>query len=575
MTARLCRKEPGYVYLAHAPHDRVIEPGRERLDPRMPQKPETSKKREAHLLRNALASYGGHIVYLVTGFLLTPYILSHLGNALFGVWALTIALQSLGGLLDFGVTTGVAKYVAEHRARGDLEGMSRVVSSSVFLHALLGILTFGVFALAITLLLPLLKLSAGELGTARDALLVAGATFLFALPLGALAGLLTGLNEYGKSNAINIVQTLSAAAATLWVLDAGGGPVELVAVNSAALVAAAGLKAIVACRMLPGLRISFRQASLTTVRRIGGYSSSILALDTLRKLYYNADALLVAAVLPVSQVTLYSIGFRPASALSYIPTPFVSVFLPAASEMEASQEKTRLHSLLIAGTRISLALTLPFGLWLLFFGAPLLQVWVGPGYDGALPVLYTLVALFLAWSVQEPSAVILRGIGQMRRLSLLVLFELAIKVALALILATQLGVVGVALGALIPAIFNDLALIPRLACRAISLGYREFLLGALIPPLAAAIPTLMILWLLNSLIARPTLPALAMGLLAALLIFGTIYILFAAGPQERRLLTRLTKRLTTPVPAAGATGEALPKTPEATEKPLPQGRLDG
>jgi O-antigen/teichoic acid export membrane protein len=287
---------------------------------------------------------------------------------------------------------------------------------------------------------------------------------------------------------------------------------------------------------MPGLRVSPRLGNMATLRRIGSYSVWLFMLDTAKRIFYNADAVLIAAFLPVGQVTAYNLGFKPASAISYLSGPMVSVFMPAASQMDARSRTADLHRLLTAGTRVALALTLAGALWLLVFGRQIMEVWVGPGHEDALPVLYLFLGVFLVTAAQNPAGAILRGIGQVRTYSISVLLEYAANIALSLLLIPRMGVAGAALGTLIPAAVNDLLVIPWLACRALGLDYRTFLRSGVIGPAVAALPALLLLWPLSMWLPGASLLTIGAGAAATVLLFGAFYLLLGAGREERTAL---------------------------------------
>jgi O-antigen/teichoic acid export membrane protein len=494
------------------------------------------KKTAPGLLSNAVANYAGQITIVAVGFLLTPFIIGSLGVSMYGVWALVVSIQGLGGLLDFGVTTSVVKYVAEHHARGETDEVNRVASSSFLLHSFIGAGAFALLALASWLGLPLLNLDPQQLDVARASLLVAGASLMLMLPLGVPGNLLVGLRRYEESNIVNIVQTIVSGGAILLALRLGGGPTELIAINGVSLVVAYLAKWFLATRALSGLRISYALADLATLRRIGSYSVWLFLLDTAKRIFYNADAVLIAAFLPVSAVTTYNLGFKPASAVSYFSGPLVSVFLPAASEMEARGQTERLQHLLVTGTRIALSLTLVGVLWLLTFGRQAMEVWLGPGHEDALPVLYIFLGVFLVSAVQNPSGAILKGIGRAKALSISVLVEYAANIVLSLLLIPRIGVTGAAVGTLVPALINDLVVIPWLVCRALDVDYRGFVFKALAGAAGAGLATLAVLLPLSFLLDRASILNVVLGGAASLLLFGLFYLLFGASNAERAML---------------------------------------
>jgi O-antigen/teichoic acid export membrane protein len=515
------------------------------------------KPNRPRLLTNAIANYAGQITTLAVGILLTPFILNRMGAAMFGVWVLVVAIQGLGELFDLGVTGSVVKYVAEHRARDEIDEINKVVNSSFFLHMFIGTIAFAFTLLTAWVGLPMLQLEGNLLPVAQQALVIAGASLMLGLPLSVLSYVLTGLRAYEVSNVVNIAQTLLTASAVIVALLMGGGPVELVAINGIGLVLAHAVKWLMARRLLPGLRLSLRWPDRASLRRIGGYSAWFFLLDIGKKLFINADAVLIAAFLPVSKVTAYNIGFKPANAVAYLSGPFAAVLLPAASEMEARRDTAQLHRMLLASTRLALGLTLPAVLWLALFGRQALQVWVGPGHEDALPVLYVFLGVFLVSAAQNPASSILKGIGHVKALALAVIGEYTLNIILSLVLIPRMGVVGAALGTLFPALINDLIVVPWLTCRALKMDYARFLFGTIPGPIMAAVPTLGILWAASLWLQEASLIAIGTAGVIAVVVYGAFYFLLAATREERTLLVERVKALTKrrlPANSGGATG---------------------
>lgn len=489
--------------------------------------------RTPRLTTNALANYAGQLTTLVVGIALTPVVIAHLGVDGYGIWVLALAVQGLGGVLDLGVSPGVIRFVAHHRAREDTDAVNRVVSTSLVLNLALGTLAAAGTAAAALWGLPLLRLDAGQLHSARTALLVAAFGLLLGLPLGVLGNVLVGLRQFEASNAVTVAQTLLTAGVMVLALAAGGGPATLIAVNTVGLAVAQLVRLALAAHRLPGFRLSPRLASRRTLREIAGYSVWLFALDVANRLFYYADTLVISAFLPVGAVTTYNIGFRPANAVSYVSGPAVAVLLPAASELEARRDTARLARLVAAGTRLALAVTLPAVLWLGLWGEQVLAVWVGPGHEESVPVLWVFLAVFLVGALQNPAGTVLRGVGRVRALTGVVCAEYAANLALSILLVPRIGPLGAAVGTLIPAAVADVAVIPLLACRALGVPFARFAREALAGPLLAALPAGLLLVGLRRFLSAPTLLALVISAAAAAVVYGGFWWMFGAGSEER------------------------------------------
>ena len=527
------------------PNDGAIGPP----DPRDGHAAGGGEGRIGRLIHNALSNYAGQFATIVVALLLTPILLQGLGPSMYGVWVLVVSIQGLGGLLDLGIAASVVKFVAQHEALGEANERNRVVSTTFYLHLGIGFVTFVVLGLFAWVGLPILNLLPAELAEARSALLVAAAGLMCLLPLSVPGNLLIGLRRYQSSNVVNIVQSVGTAVVIVIALEAGAGPAGLILISTIGSILGYLVKWAYAARLLPDLRVSFGLASWPTLRRVGGYSGWLSVINAGERLFYSADAVLIAAFLPVSAVASYNIGFKPASAVSYLSGPLVSVFVPTASAMNAREEGAALRRLLVDGTRAAAALTLVGSIWLWTFGSELIELWVGPGHEESLPVMSIFVGVFLVSSFQNPASSILRGTGDVRTLSLTVLAEYAANLALSAFLIPRMGIAGAAVGTLIPALVNDIFVIPWLACRVLAVEYRSFLVRTIPGCAAAAILTLAVLIPLSNALSSTSLISVAIGGLTTALLFGCAYLLIGLGNGERRIVATAlwasARRLTT------------------------------
>src|SRR4030088_142418 len=78
---------------------------------------------------NVLASWAGHFVFIVAGFIMPRQIDRHVGQVGLGVWDFGWTAVNYFSLAQIGVGVSVNRYVARYRAARDNEGLSRLISS--------------------------------------------------------------------------------------------------------------------------------------------------------------------------------------------------------------------------------------------------------------------------------------------------------------------------------------------------------------------------------------------------------------------------------------------------------------
>ena len=79
---------------------------------------------------NVLANWAAFVLGTAITFFLSPFVVHHLGDARYGVWAVTGSIVGYLGLLDLGVRVGVTRFVARYAATRDQQAMNRVADLS-------------------------------------------------------------------------------------------------------------------------------------------------------------------------------------------------------------------------------------------------------------------------------------------------------------------------------------------------------------------------------------------------------------------------------------------------------------
>jgi O-antigen/teichoic acid export membrane protein len=105
-------------------------------------------------VRSVLSNWGAYAFAVIITLFLSPFVVHHLGNATYGIWVLISSLTGYLGLLDLGVRGAVTRYVAKFHAQAKNDDASKVVSSSLAIF-----MVAGVVAILISLALATLGIN--------------------------------------------------------------------------------------------------------------------------------------------------------------------------------------------------------------------------------------------------------------------------------------------------------------------------------------------------------------------------------------------------------------------------------
>jgi O-antigen/teichoic acid export membrane protein len=288
---------------------------------RLPARPSELAARVGY---NGLAQVAPILVSLA----LTPLLLDRLGLDRFGVWSLALVILSTLTLLDGGISASLARFFALNAARHDRANTGQLLMGSMLLFVLLGLV---ISALAYPLapsLVGLLDMPANLEGEAVSVLRWLPVLAALTLIAYSAAALLQGNGQFRSLAATTVTSSAVFAVAVVVLVEPGG--------NLDALIVATALRYAVLTvgNLLLGARnLSIRRPLLPSramQRELWRYASRMQLSAATGFVNVQLDALVIAAVLPVKYVGLYSIGMQAASAVRSIP---LYVFSPVLTRL--------------------------------------------------------------------------------------------------------------------------------------------------------------------------------------------------------------------------------------------------
>lgn len=438
--------------------------------------------RSVRVLRNVVSNYLRFFVGGLVGFLVTPVMVHVLGDGGYGLWMTVFSLTGYFGLFDQGIRPSLVRYVARDHARGDLEGMSRTLSSALVLYGAVGALTLFVVLAFAGPFSTFLQIDAAQRDLARQVILIAGTSLALGFPLGIYGAVLSGLQRYDIANAIGIGVAILRALGFVAVLRAGGGLVGLAWVSLAMNLLGYVLSWAFVRRLLPGVRLRRRLVTSEHLRMIGSYSgiAFVGALATL--VAFQTDALVITRYLGAALVTPFALAaglVDNARALVFSATWVLS---PTASELETRGESSKLHAMVTAGSKYSVLVSWPVLFALIVFAGNLLVTWVGPGYDTAATLLVILAVPTLISLPQSAAGSVLYGVSRHRGVVALALLNALLNLALSILWAKPFGVVGVACGTAVPLLVVSGVASIGYTCRALQMPVGRYLIEGTVKP---------------------------------------------------------------------------------------------
>ncbi len=277
------------------------------------------------------------------------------------------------------------------------------------------------------------------LPAAKLAFSIAGLTMASVLPLGIFSSVLVALERFDILSGVTIIgETLKAALIVIF-LKMGHGLVAIALIALFISVSEYLVMAVFAKKLYPPLRISLRLVNRDTLSGLFGFGIYRFLWIVANQLIFYSDSVVIGIFLSTGHITYFAIAGTLINYGRNVVSLLTDTFYPAATRMDAKQDLKGLRELLIVGTRISLLISLPLCLGLVFLGKQFISLWMGPEYSVSWIYLAVLTIPQFTGMPQNVSALILAGMAKHKFLAYLILAEGLVNLILSIILIRKDG----------------------------------------------------------------------------------------------------------------------------------------
>ncbi len=474
-------------------------------------------------LRNISATWFGLAVQGVVSFLLSPFILHHLGDEAFSVWILIFALTGYFGLLDLGIRSSIVRYTARFLASGDRQQLSTYLSTSLAFYGAVAGVVLCLTILGCFHLPSLFKIPVSLLSVARVLFLLSGIGVALTFPFSVFAGVLEGLQKFAWLHLSQIAITLLRAVLIVLAIIHSGGLLAIGAITVIVNLLGYLFFTWLAIRHLR-VSLNMKRVDIRAFQKMAGYGVFAFGILAAEKLRLQSDAMVIGAFLPATAITLFSIGSKLVEYSSYAVRSMAQIFTPMSSELQALGDKRRLQRVFVAGNQACALIMFPLCVVLVMLGKPIIEAWVGGRYVPAYSVLVVLIIPRTLYAAQATSTKLLLGMGRHRVLASVLLLEGAANLILSLLLVRRFGILGVALGTAIPMALTSVLFLPHHVCHILDLPLSTFLARAYKLPVLLCIPMAGVLGFIAHEFPSSSYIAVMMQVGTGALVYGTMLV---------------------------------------------------
>ncbi|HUO35800.1 MAG TPA: oligosaccharide flippase family protein [Candidatus Acidoferrum sp.] len=502
-------------------------------------------KKHRAIVMGSVLNVAGFGASVLVGFFLMPFVVHRLGDRMYGYWSLVGALLGYYGVLDLGITPAVSFHMAKAMGEGNEESQNRTLSAAVAGLAAIGLAVL-VIAAVLAAACPFFIKHASDARVFQVVLLITGLGCAFGFPGRAFQA---GLYAHLRNDLIAVVNAVVLAVRTVlvvWAILSGWGIVGLALVSFIT-----DALTYVACyfilrRIQHGLRISFSLVDRKALRELFNYGQYSMVMRIGDQLRFAVDGWVVAAFVGVAAVAHYAIASRLSSYYLTVMLNAVGLLPPWFSQMLGSGNEDGMRRLVSLSTRIAAALSTIIACSFIFYGRAFIEEWMGARYvDAYWPALILMLALYCDLA-QQPSVSYLLGVSKHRYLAIQTLLEGVANLVLSIYWARSYGMIGVAMGTLVPMFVAKVLLQPPYVCRSAGISLLKYYVKDLGAGILAPAICAITFWtfLRNVHFSSLATVSLVIGVQAAIGCIATFF--FVCGANDRQMIGRAVwKRSTT------------------------------
>jgi O-antigen/teichoic acid export membrane protein len=442
-----------------------------------------------HIVRGAFWNWTDFAVGAAVAFFLAPFVVHRLGNIYYGIWILINSLVSYMALVDLGMRGAVVRFLSAERTRDDHHEANRIVSGALWFRLSICALVLACTGVACLGAARFFHLPVETQTAARWTILLSGTNLAINLTFGIFGGVLNALHRFDLLSTVGISRTVLNALGVVVLLERGHGIVAIAAWQLFVAVATGMMQYLWALRTYPELKLQLNLPDRALIQKFWGYSASLFIISVSSQVIYYTDSLVIGAILPITAVTLYSIGFAPTMYLQQVVSSLSVTLLPAASGLEARNDWDQLRRLLFQGTRAVLMVALPIEVALFFRGGTFIRLWMGPAYaEPSGRVLKILLIMWFFMTANWCSGNMALGLSKHKPFAKWRICEAIANLGLSLILIHRMGIEGVAWGSVAPSLVVNVFFWPSYITNILRVPLWHYIWQAWVRPASCAVP---------------------------------------------------------------------------------------
>lgn len=398
----------------------------------------------SNITKGALLSYVSIFLNIGIGFLYTPWMIQQVGKSDYALYSLVGAFLSYF-ILDFGLNTSTARFVAKYRADGNEEKVSNIIGIISKTYLIIDTIIFVVLAISYFLLDRIfVGLTTNELETLKILYIIAGTFSVLSFVLKPIDGIMLAYEFFIPNKLFDMIHKVGSVLIIVTLLMFHGDIYSLIFVNGATAFIASLFKYIY-FKNKTKIQINWNYYDKQLIKSLFSFSVWIFLIGLSQRFRLSFIPSILGIQSNSSEIAIFSLGMTIEGFVWTISSALNGLFLPKVTRMSLnSSDRAKISELLLKVGRIQYFIILAIFSGFCIFGKTFIKLWIGEEFASTYYVVTLLLAPSLINSTQAIASDMVYADNKVKYTSPIILSTSLIGLIASFLLSPKYGAIGCA-----------------------------------------------------------------------------------------------------------------------------------
>jgi O-antigen/teichoic acid export membrane protein len=418
------------------------------------------------------------LVMIVIGFVMMPFMISTLGEELYGLWIVVGSVVGTYYLLDMGFSQAITRYVSKYIHQNNPEAANRVINTALILYSTLGLVVLLISIVAAKFGVESLMGDSKNISLAQALLVISGLTLALEFPAKSFPGIVSAYMRYDFIALVRVIKSIADALLIYLFLSNGYGLVSIAIITLVTGVISTVIYVRFTSSLFKELCFSQSLVDFTTLKDVFHFSKWVFVFDMNAMFRDKMDVWFIAFYQSSGVLTIYYVAVRLTEYALQFLTQATGITGPIFTEYYAKGEQQKLQQSVIAFIKVDVFLGSIFLVGFYLVGESFIRLWMGNdfAFREAFLCLVILATGRFAVYFSSPLQSLLMTLNHHSIGAWISVAETLMSALLLWILTPLYGIIGAALAIAIPTFLGRLVVLPIFVSQIVSIGFAQLIL---------------------------------------------------------------------------------------------------